>query len=307
MDTEPVKIPTYPISITIVPPVSYPAKSFEKGDSVDFSATLKYVGGTGTPPQTVTWSVSGNSSSNTRFSGKTLIIDLNESASDITVRATSTEYKSYYATMNISLFRVSLVQIDTLKDTLRLGDKVKIDNVMWIFIKHENSGIRKCALLVREEPVSAADPLDISGSYSGSKLQDRFKAMSDSVSILTPSLAKNAIMPDLGNDTYSTSNSHLSNKSRPSTIMAANVAGTGREIFFPLSRAEANELGGGTALLYIKDTDWWLRTPTQMTWHYVESKPVNSVNVGTIKAITDYSAIVTSKLKFRPAVWVRYL
>ena len=90
----------------IVPPtvdevtVAPDTVSVAKGATQDFTATVT---GTNSPDQTVTWSVSGNSSSDTRFTDSTLTVAADETAEALTVTATSTVDNTKHGTATVTV------------------------------------------------------------------------------------------------------------------------------------------------------------------------------------------------------------
>jgi uncharacterized protein YjdB len=75
--------------------------SVDKGETRRFTATVT---GTGSPAQTVTWTVSGNDSAGTTISANgTLTVAANETAASLTVRATSTADSSKYGTATVTV------------------------------------------------------------------------------------------------------------------------------------------------------------------------------------------------------------
>jgi hypothetical protein len=90
--------------------VNSPALTVGIGGTLTFTAT---VAGTGDPAQTVTWTVSGNDSPGTTISpGGVLTVAIGETASSLTVRATSTmdTNKSGTATVTVFLAYTSMVR-----------------------------------------------------------------------------------------------------------------------------------------------------------------------------------------------------
>jgi hypothetical protein len=83
-------------TVTVDPPTA----SVAKGGTQTFSATVT---GTGSPAQTVTWTVSGNNYMGTTISDGVLNVAANETATSLTVRATSTVDTSKFGTAAITV------------------------------------------------------------------------------------------------------------------------------------------------------------------------------------------------------------
>jgi hypothetical protein len=93
-----VPVPPTVSSVTVSPATA----SVAKGGTQTFSATVT---GTGSPAQTVTWTVNGNDNSGTTISGGVLNVAVGETATNLTVRATSTvdTAKSGTATIMVTM------------------------------------------------------------------------------------------------------------------------------------------------------------------------------------------------------------
>lgn len=83
-------------SVTVSPATAY----ITKGASKTFSATVT---GDNSPAQTVTWDVSGNTSASTTISNGTLNVGSNETATTLTVKATSTVDTSKSGTASVTV------------------------------------------------------------------------------------------------------------------------------------------------------------------------------------------------------------
>ena len=161
-----------PVTVTSIT-ISPSTMAVQKGQDWQFRAT---VAGTNNPAQTVTWSVSGNSSSNTKISDSGLLsVGADETASALTVIATSTVDTSKQGISSVAVEDGSVIV--RLKGDVNNADGITIADAIMIF-RH----LADKALITDETDAWAAD-IDGSG---GITIQDAiyiFRFLADKMTL----------------------------------------------------------------------------------------------------------------------------
>jgi uncharacterized repeat protein (TIGR02543 family) len=107
--------------------VSPESKTIAKGESNTFTATVT---GEPTPDQTVDWTVEGNKSSKTGFSGNKLTVASDETAQYLTVWATSVAYKDIRGGAFVFIDGAGLVGVVNISGTLRIEQTLTATSVL---------------------------------------------------------------------------------------------------------------------------------------------------------------------------------
>ena len=273
-----------PITVTSVTVSPNPA-NVAKGKTQSFSVS---VSGTGNPSQTVTWTLEGaKTSASTSINSSTgaLTIGTDETATTLTVRATSTvdSSKSGTASVTITGFDTGVPGLD---DSTTAGGEVTIDGYGWWVARTKTIGDQKFVMLVSKIYLGGYGlGFGDNSTYEGSRIQGRMTSYYSNMNIIK----KIAVVPELQLNQQSSQ----SVTSEPSTTMALSQT---KDIFFAMSWKDIEDWRPNSYSKYPYGTHYWSRTS------------IDSLNVwemNTYSNIQHSGHVLGGNIYDLPAVWVR--